>query len=299
MNSRDLINNKIVKQIRKTPIIVSILALLVMVYDIGYAPPSNSSNLFQKLYFLTLLIGASSTIARYVEKETRPRLITIPFDIALFTLLSTLIFQYITIYLSSSPTLLLHPYWIYLAIVLIFIREFSALKVSFKKTTFNPAQLFILSFLSLIILGTILLLLPNATHNQIMPVDALFTSTSAVCVTGLIVVDTGTFFTQFGQIIILLLIQAGGIGIMTFTSYFSYFFKGVSSYQNQLLLSQLTNTEKIAEVFTVLKKIILITFSIEAIGAFLIFQSINHSVHRYLFNVGGSLTWFYRWRYQN
>lgn len=87
-----------------------------------------------------------------------------------------------------------------------------------------------------------------------MPVDALFTSTSAVCVTGLIVVDTGTFFTQFGQIIILLLIQAGGIGIMTFTSYFSYFFKGVSSYQNQLLLSQLTNTEKIAEVFTVLKK---------------------------------------------
>ena len=132
-----------------------------------------------------------------------------------------------------------------------------------------------------------------------MPVDALFTSTSAVCVTGLIVVDTGTFFTQFGQIIILLLIQAGGIGIMTFTSYFSYFFKGVSSYQNQLLLSQLTNTEKIAEVFTVLKKIILITFSIEAIGAFLIFQSINHSAHRYLFNVGGSLTWFYRWRYQN
>lgn len=143
MNSRDLINNKIVKQIRKTPIIVSILALLVMVYDIGYAPPSNSSNLFQKLYFLTLLIGASSTIARYVEKETRPRLITIPFDIALFTLLSTLIFQYITIYLSSSPTLLLHPYWIYLAIVLIFIREFSALKVSFKKTTFNPAKFFI------------------------------------------------------------------------------------------------------------------------------------------------------------
>lgn len=121
-------------------------------------------------------------------------------------------------------------------------------------------------------------MLPNATFSEITLIDAMFTSTSAVCVTGLIVVDTGSFFTQFGQIIILLLIQAGGIGIMTFTSYFSYFFKGVSSYENQLILSQVTNTEKIAEVFTTLRRIIMITFLIEGIGAFLIFHSIDSTV---------------------
>jgi len=127
-----------------------------------------------------------------------------------------------------------------------------------------------------------LLMLPNATHSGITLIDAMFTSTSAVCVTGLIVVDTGSFFTQFGQIIILMLIQAGGIGIMTFTSYFSYFFKGVSSYENQLVLGQITNTEKISEVFTVLKKIILITFLIEGLGALFIFQSIDSTVIPYL-----------------
>ncbi len=79
-----------------------------------------------------------------------------------------------------------------------------------------------------------------------------------------------------------MLIQAGGIGIMTFTSYFSYFFKGVSSYENQLVLGQITNTEKIAEVFTVLKKIILITFLIEGLGALFIFQSIDSTVIPYL-----------------
>ena len=67
--------------------------------------------------------------------------------------------------------------------------------------------------------------LPNATTTPITFVDALFTSTSAICVTGLIVVDTATRFTDLGKSIILILIQIGGIGIMTFTSFFGFFFK--------------------------------------------------------------------------
>ncbi|MCJ7758561.1 MAG: ATPase, partial [Gillisia sp.] len=102
------------------------------------------------------------------------------------------------------------------------------------------------------------------------------TSTSAVCVTGLIVVDTGSFFTQFGQNVILVLIQLGGIGIMTFASYFSHFFRGQSSYESQLTMRDVTNSEKIGEVFSVLKKIITITFSIELVGAILIFFSLDN-----------------------
>lgn len=123
-----------------------------------------------------------------------------------------------------------------------------------------------------------LLLLPKATHNGISFVDALFTSTSAVCVTGLIVVDTGTYFTLFGQSIILFLIQVGGLGILTFASYFSYFFKGGSTYENQLTLTEMTNSQKIGDVFSTLKNIIVITAIVELSAAVLIFFTLDNSL---------------------
>ncbi len=297
MNNRNLENNRIVKQIRRLPIIVSTLTMFLLVYDTGYLSQSDNADVFLNIYFLTVLIGAISIIGRYLYKKTQPRLIIRPFDIILLCFLLVLIFQYFKLYFFQSLSILRHPYWLYLAIILVFIRELSAIKMNSKRAIFNPAQLFILSFFILIVIGGMLLALPNATHSGITLIDAMFTSTSAVCVTGLIVVDTGSFFTQFGQIIILVLIQAGGIGIMTFTSYFSYFFKGVSSYENQLVLSQVTNTEKIAEVFTVLRKIILITFLIEGIGALFIFYSIDSAIipfftERLFFSVFHSISGF-------
>ncbi|MFN8254689.1 MAG: potassium transporter TrkG [Bacteroidales bacterium] len=169
-------------------------------------------------------------------------------------------------------------YLTYLSIILIFIREFSSLKTEFKKTAINPAQIFIGSFALIIISGTLLLMLPNATHNGISFIDALFTCTSAVCVTGLAVVDTGTYFTPFGQTLLVFLIQVGGLGILTFTSYFSYYFKGESTYENQLILKDITNTDKFTQIFTTLKRIILVTVAIEIIGALIIFWSIDDSV---------------------
>ncbi|MDX9908599.1 MAG: potassium transporter TrkG [Mariniphaga sp.] len=282
MSYRNLRKNRLFRQISRLPIIVSTLTMFFLIYDIGFFSQSDNTDLFQNIYFFTVFIGAISIIARYLHRKTRPKLNSLAFDIILFCFLSILILQYFQLHFLQSFSLFKHPYWLYIVIILVFIRELSALKMNFKKAVFNPAQLFLISFLTLIVTGSMLLMLPNATHSGITLIDAMFTSTSAVCVTGLIVVDTGSFFTQFGQIIILMLIQAGGIGIMTFTSYFSYFFKGVSSYENQLVLGQITNTEKIAEVFTVLKKIILITFLIEGLGALFIFQSIDSTVIPYL-----------------
>ncbi len=166
----------------------------------------------------------------------------------------------------------------YLAIFIIFIRELSSNNIDFKRKTFSPAQLFVASFIFIISIGTALLMLPKATNAGISIIDALFTCTSAVCVTGLSVVDTGTYFTTFGQVLIIILMQLGGLGILTFTSYFSYFFKGETTFDNQLLLKDLTSTEKFTEIFTTLKRIILVTVTIEAIGAVLIYMSINESV---------------------
>ena len=89
----------------------------------------------------------------------------------------------------------------------------------------TPPQILILSFLGAIICGTILLSLPGATNapEKISLVDSLFTATSATCVTGLTVQDTGTYFSGFGKIVIFMLFQAGGLGIMTFSTLFAIF----------------------------------------------------------------------------
>ncbi len=154
-----------------------------------------------------------------------------------------------------------------LASIFLFVREFSTIQIQYKRKILNPAQLFIISFLAIILLGTLCLKLPNSTVHGISFLDALFTSTSAVCVTGLAVLDTSTEFTKFGQVIIMILIQIGGLGIMTFASYFSYFFKGSSSIENTLVLGELTSTSQIGKVFQTLSRIVLLTLTIIVFGA--------------------------------
>jgi Trk-type K+ transport system membrane component len=117
------------------------------------------------------------------------------------------------------------PEFLLFVFVAIFFIETSKASLNLNKKNIEPPLIFAGSFLFLILIGTGLLLLPNATFNGITLIDALFTSTSAVCVTGLIVVDTATHFTLFGQIVILVLFQTGALGVMTFTSFFGFFLK--------------------------------------------------------------------------
>lgn len=168
--------------------------------------------------------------------------------------------------------------WIHFAIFVQALRHFSRFRLNYRRSFLNPAQLFIGSFLVLILLGAGLLMLPRATYSGISLIDALFTSTSAVCVTGLIVVDTQAHFTPLGHWLIMALIQVGGLGILTFASYFSFFFKGGATYENQIALSDITSSEKIGEVFTTLRRIIVITFLVELIGAVMIFSTLGDSL---------------------
>lgn len=270
--------NKKIIFIKQLPFVISIFALIAVIYDLGFNQQPNERELLQFLFLFALCVGVTSIVARYFFLKTRPNSKVLFFDALLVAFITILIFIYLE-KLFENQFSLIHfqkeRVWVYLALFLIFIRELSSSNIDFRRMTINPAQLFILSFLFIILVGGGMLLLPNATHTGITLTDALFTATSAVCVTGLVVVDTGSYFTAFGQYTILMLIQLGGLGIMTFTSYFSYFFKAGSSYENQLLLSAMTNTEKVGEVFSTLKRIILITFIIEGFGAILIFHSLD------------------------
>ncbi len=139
----------------------------------------------------------------------------------------------------------------------------------------HPSRLFVLSFVFLITFGTLLLLLPASTVKGSMSfIDALFTSTSAVCVTGLITVDTATYFTKFGQMVIMFLFQVGGLGLMTFTTFFAIFLSGGMGIKERILLRDLLDEDNVGAITRVLSYLALITFIIEGTGAIILFQSI-------------------------
>ncbi|RQD77246.1 MAG: Trk family potassium uptake protein [Candidatus Syntrophonatronum acetioxidans] len=131
----------------------------------------------------------------------------------------------------------------------------------------TPARVLVLGFLLLIIIGTILLTLPVSTYRGISVLDALFTATSAVCVTGLVVKDTGTFFTPFGQTVILFLIQVGGLGFMTAGTLIFIILGKKITLKERLVIQEALNQLTIAGLIRLIKKIILFTFIIEGIGA--------------------------------
>ncbi len=110
-------------------------------------------------------------------------------------------------------------------------------------------------------------------EKRLHPIDALFTATSAVCVTGLIVVDTATAFTRLGQLIILGLIQIGGLGIMTVTAFFTLIVGQRMSGREQVLLGDMLDTQRLAQLGALLRNIFLMTIGIEAYGAALLYLS--------------------------
>ncbi|WMI66561.1 potassium transporter TrkG [Aestuariibaculum sp. YM273] len=160
---------------------------------------------------------------------------------------------------------------------------------------FNPAIVFVGSFIILALSGAFLLIMPSATPHGITFTNALFTATSAVCVTGLAVVDTSLDFTLVGQTIILVLIQLGGIGILTFTSFFAFFFRGSSSFKEGLNTRDFIAQEGLQDVFKAALHVVIFTLSLEIIGAFFIYYSIldvSTISNKFFFSVFHSISAF-------
>lgn len=134
----------------------------------------------------------------------------------------------------------------------------------------HPAQILVLGFAALILAGTILLMLPISTVEEgrgLNFINALFEATSAVCVTGLAVVDTGTTFTVFGQIVLLLLIQIGGWGFMTIGIFMFIILGKKIGLKERLLLQDSLNVFTLSGVVKLVSRIIYISLIVEALGA--------------------------------
>lgn len=133
----------------------------------------------------------------------------------------------------------------------------------------TPPRIIALGFGALILIGAFLLSLPAAhTDGQPFPfADALFTATSAVCVTGLVLVDTGTHFSLFGQLVIMTLIQVGGLGFMTVTTLFAIVFKKRISLRERIILQEAMNQSSMEGIVRLVRRVLIYSVVIEAAGA--------------------------------
>ena len=178
---------------------------------------------------------------------------------------------------SSVFTILRHNYLMIAIVAIEALLKLSAVITNSLSTKISPSWIMVGSFLTMIFAGTGLLLLPRATVSGISFFDALFTTTSAICVTGLTTIDIATTFTTAGHVIILFLIQLGGIGIMTFTSFFGLMFAGRHPSQNKMLIKDLIDPDNsVSQIFTTLRNIIFITIAIELLGALFIYEAMGN-----------------------
>ncbi|AJA70079.1 ATPase [Myroides odoratimimus] len=282
------LKDKIIKQttfiLKRLPFWVSFIALFLMIYDLGFNTLNDYHYHLNVFYNICLSIGMLAIVRRYFNKDNHETLGVKIFDcfsIVLFLILIIARWQpEHTIRFFDSNAV------ISFGLFLMLVREFSVLQLNLKQTRMNPAQLFVVSFLLIIFIGAFMLSFPKATNTpgSMRYIDALFTATSAVCVTGLSTVDIGAQFTIFGKTVMIFLMECGGLGIMTLASYFSFFFRGKASYGNQLVLKDMSYIDKLGDVFATLKRIIIISGIIQFIGMIAIFISIRHQHFESLFD---------------
>lgn len=256
----------------------ALIAFGLVVYDLGfnsfYIRPNS---IFRALVVLIVLLKWL-LLARFVFEWWEPR----KWQAHLFSLVLVALLLYVhrlsadvAVTPVNANDFMERKLLLYGGIAFVFLTEISHVLRFIYRRSLRPSFLFIASFIAIIIVGAALLLLPNATVKGISPVDALFTSASAVCVTGLIVVDTATHFTLMGKIILLGLIQIGGLGIMAFTGLLGYLAAGSVSFQSQLALKDMFHSNKMNNVIQFIFRIIIVTFFFESIGVVLIRWSVG------------------------
>ncbi len=275
--------NRVGVAVQLLSFIVSVLFIAAAIIDYGFTLSSQEMVYLDKIYhfvqffFVVIFTARLVTNWRHIWK----------YNFVLTIVLGLLL------YLSALPDLLpaaSAPQWLaryyhafsekfyMLGIVGIFaVMEISRGIVSIIRRKTNPALLLASTFLVIIFFGTILLMVPRSTLDgvTISMVDALYVATSAVCVTGLSTVDIATTFSTEGLIVIALLIQVGGLGVMTITSFFALFFMGNTGLYDQFALRDMVSSDTFTSLMSTLLYILGFTIGIELIGAFVIWTTVH------------------------
>lgn len=257
---------KTLRQVEIAAYLLAIWSFLVLFLEpiIGFYTNYARVEFFTALANLVLLL--LTILNRVLLGESKERHRILLFDVAMLILGS--------IFLVSQAKFVIFSLLIrqtYFILQYILFRAFEG--KLYRWLTGNPPVTLMLSFLLVILFGAILLMLPVSSKlNTVTPfMDALFTATSATCVTGLVVVDTGTHFSFFGQMVILMLIQIGGLGIMTISTVFAIILGQRINLKLENIMYQVVGGSYAVNVFQLLKSIVLVTLVIESVGTLLLF----------------------------
>jgi len=260
------LSRKILRQVEVAAYLLAIWSFLVLFLEpiIGFYTNYARVEFFTALANLVLLL--LTILNRVLLGESKERHRILLFDVAMLILGS--------IFLVSQAKFVIFALLIrqtYFILQYILFRAFEG--KLYRWLTGNPPVTLMLSFLLVILFGATLLMLPVSSKlNTVTPfIDALFTATSATCVTGLVVVDTGTHFSFFGQMVILLLIQIGGLGIMTISTVFAIILGQRINLKLENIMYQVVGGSYAVNVFQLLKSIVLVTLVIESVGTLLLF----------------------------
>ena len=275
--------NRVSIAIQLLSFIISVLFIAATIIDYGFTLSQQEMFYLDKVYhfvqfyFVTIFTLRLVTNWRHIWKNNF--VTTIVLGVLLFLTVMPDIFP-----AASVPQWLARFYHAFsdkfymLAIVGIFsIMEISRGVINITRRRTNPAQLLASAFLIIIFFGTILLMVPRSTLDgvTISMVDALYLSTSAVCVTGLSPVDLATTLSTEGLIVIALLVQIGGLGVMTITSFFALFFMGNTALYDQFALRDMVWSDTFSSLMSTLLYILGFTIGIELIGAVAIWTTIH------------------------
>lgn len=262
--------------------ILTLLSFFLLMYDLGFDQDVQQEQVLLWGYFLSTLLFTGFETYRIIapgEATNFLNQLRLTFPIVTFIIITiTWLLEGTSIYhaIQQYENLFL------LNVLLLVVFELTYYVRKLYSSIFSPAILFVSSFIFVIGAGTFFLMLPNATKGGIRFVDALFTATSAVSVTGLAVTDTSGTFTRMGLIILMVLIQLGGLGMLTFTSFFAYFFKGSSSFQEDLHLKDFLSSEQLSGLLELSLKIVAFTLVIEMSGAAFIYFNLPSGVFKNL-----------------
>jgi trk system potassium uptake protein len=272
----------VIKALHFASIIVSLVAITAIILQHGFPQTPHSLNLTESIIEISLVFYILKFLIRiFYEfhpvdfiKENRFEavlLALIAFDQLVSTFTGSHLVQQ---FLQAIGFPGIHTYYnlfIQCYFILIIIVELAKAGRYVDRIHIGPSGLLALSFIFIILAGAGLLLLPEMTVSGISPIDALFTSTSACCVTGLVVVDTAFCFTLKGKTVIMILIQVGGLNIISFATLFATFYRTSAGVKMQSLIKDIVSTDKLSDTRRLLRKIFLYSIFIEISGALLLF----------------------------
>lgn len=281
----------VLKVTRWITITCALLALALFLYEYGFPISMERELIIHKWIDLFFLIFAGQYFIRLLYSFERKEFMKVNWlegiMMSFILITGTLkygfgvfwvdhFFQYVDINQNQELSRL------FISIATLYFAGFEFLKLGkyLNRLTLRPAGTFILSFLVLIFSGTIMLMLPEMTTSKegACFLDAFFTAISASCVTGLMVVDTATYFSYKGHLVIMILMQFGGIGIVSFAMFFTTFTKHGFGIKHQVIIQDFLSADSLLSAKSLLRQVIFITVFIELIATTLIFFSWGNEV---------------------